>query len=130
MTTLNLFKHLKALSVQPKWQWYGFLLGWLVISLLTLSPAEQLPEVPGSDKTHHLIGFGGWVLLCSLGALKRLLWMSLFILFWGGVIELIQPYVNRFGEWLDFGANSLGVVLALLGILLFRYGLSKISPTP
>jgi uncharacterized membrane protein HdeD (DUF308 family) len=26
-----------------------------------------------------------------------------------GIIELIQPYVNRHGEWLDFLANTIGV---------------------
>ena len=29
----------------------------------------------------------------------------------GGVIEIIQPYVNRNGEWLDFFVNTIGVIL-------------------
>ncbi len=36
---------------------------------------------------------------------------------YGGVIELIQPYVNRYGEMLDFGVNTLGVVIgSIIGI--------------
>ena len=31
-----------------------------------------------------------------------------------GAIELIQPYVNRYGEWLDLGANGLGLVVGIL----------------
>lgn len=31
-----------------------------------------------------------------------------------GVIELVQPYVNRYGEWLDLGANGLGLVVGIL----------------
>ena len=34
----------------------------------------------------------------------------LFVYNFGGVIEMIQPYVNRYGEWLDFFANTIGVI--------------------
>ena len=45
-----------------------------------------------------------------------------FFIFWGGGIELLQPYVNRHGEWLDFAANSLGVVFgAGVGMLTRRF---------
>ncbi|UTV98155.1 hypothetical protein KDW99_12835 [Marinomonas rhizomae] len=98
----------------PAAQAAGFVLGALIICLATLTPADILPAVPGTDKTHHIIGFGGWALLCAFGPLKRFAYMALFIIFWGGMIELIQPYVNRYGEWLDFYADTFGVILIVL----------------
>ena len=49
---------------------------------------------------------------------KWVLFIFLFIIF-GGVIEMIQPYVNRYGEWLDFLANTTGVIFGFfLGVVL------------
>jgi len=40
---------------------------------------------------------------------------------WSGAIELIQPYVNRYGEWLDLAANVAGVAIgAMVGIAIVR----------
>ncbi|WP_191603222.1 hypothetical protein [Marinomonas algicola] len=98
----------------------GFVCGFIAISVSTLTPIDQLPSVSGSDKLHHVIGFGSWVLLSCLGSFNRLLKMSVFIFIWGGVIELIQPYVNRYGEWQDFVANSIGILLALCLVAVYR----------
>jgi hypothetical protein len=114
-------KHLLSFYQTPTAQAVGFVLGAIIISLATLTPADFLPPTPGSDKLHHVIGFGGWALLCAFGPVKRFLCMALFIAFWGGMIELIQPSVNRYGEWLDFYADTLGVVLIVAGRLLTVY---------
>ena len=72
--------------------------------------------MPGTDKTHHLIAYGCLALPAALGASKRLMLLLLFFVVFGGAIELIQPYVNRYGEWLDFVANTTGVALgAMIG---------------
>ncbi|MBJ7538889.1 hypothetical protein [Marinomonas transparens] len=105
----------------PTAQAVGFCIGAFIISLSTLSPAEYLPPTPGSDKLHHVLGFGGWALMCAFGPTRRFLYMAAFIVFWGGMIELIQPYVNRYGEWLDFYADTFGVVLVLFGKGLFDH---------
>ncbi|WP_111636633.1 VanZ family protein [Marinomonas shanghaiensis] len=102
----------------PTAQAVGFLLGAIIIGVSTLTPAEYLPPAPGSDKLHHLLGFGGWTLLCAFGPMKRFIVMASFIVFLGGVIELIQPYINRYGEWFDFYANSSGVIFIVLSKLL------------
>ncbi|EEY99166.1 hypothetical protein VOA_001515 [Vibrio sp. RC586] len=34
-------------------------------------------------------------------------------LVYSGFIELVQPYVNRYGEWLDLGANGAGLVVGI-----------------
>ena len=40
--------------------------------------------------------------------------MIVGLLMYSGIIELIQPYVNRYGEWLDLGANGLGLIGGVL----------------
>lgn len=99
----------------PTTQVVGFILGFLIISWATLTPIAELPPIPpGGDKLHHVIGFGGWALMCAFGSFRRFAYMAIFIIFWGGAIELIQPSVNRYGEWLDFYADAFGALLVLL----------------
>ena len=85
-----------------------------VISVLSLIPLPELPELAGSDKTHHLLAYA---LLMFPVALRKpkfwLTWMA-FFLAWGGAIELVQPYVNRYAEWADFFANGLGLVIGVI----------------
>ena len=38
----------------------------------------------------------------------------MFIALWDGAIELIQPFVNRYAEWLDLLANLAGVMVGLM----------------
>lgn len=94
------------------------------ITVLSLWPLEELPDVPGGDKSHHLISY---TLLSLPTALRRPRhWRLLCLLFivYGGLIELIQPYTKRYGEWMDFAANSAGVLCGLLlAELLIRQGL-------
>lgn len=111
----------------PAAQAAGFVLGALIICLATLTPVDQLPPVPGTDKLHHIIGFGGWALLCALGSIKRFILFSVFIILSGGTIELIQPYVNRYAEWMDFYANTLGVILVVLSRLTIGWFLKSKS---
>lgn len=83
------------------------------ITVLSLAPLDELPATPGSDKLHHLIAYA--VLVIPLVFRKPKYWWFIVILFLGysGLIELIQPYVNRYGEWLDMAANSLGIFCGL-----------------
>ena len=84
------------------------------ITYLSLAPLESVPEAPGGDKLHHLVAYG---LLAFPAALARPRGWPLLILgfvLWGGAIELLQPRVNRYGEPLDFIANSFGVLLGYL----------------
>lgn len=99
----------------------------VIVIILYLSfftpPKTQVDDIPGIDKLVHTCMYGG---LCFL------LWIEYFRIhrtinrrrmFIGGIvlpvtlsglIELLQAYctTNRGGEWLDFGANTLGVLLA------------------
>jgi len=85
-----------------------------VITALSLWPLEKLPLVPGTDKTHHLIAYTA--LMFPIALRKPNKWLSVGFLFiaYSGVIELVQPHVNRYGEWLDLAANTAGIVLGLI----------------
>mgnify|MGYP000276405233 CR=1 FL=1 len=109
---------------------------WLILTLLllviitgsSLWPVEFLPVVPGTDKAHHLLAYAALVLPVALSRPKYWLWIVFALFTWGGIIELIQPYVNRWGEWLDLLANGLGIMLGLLLGQLLSQLLKKLSP--
>ena len=84
------------------------------ITLLSLYPLGSLPSVPGSDKTHHFIAYAALMFPTALRKPKYWLFIGLFFVCWSGIIELLQPYVNRYGEWLDLAANTIGLVCGLL----------------
>jgi len=88
----------------------------LLVSIATLSlwPAAYLPKVPGTDKTHHFIAYAALMLPTALRKPKYWLTLTLAFLAFSGLIEIIQPYVNRYGEWLDMAANSLGLVCGFI----------------
>lgn len=101
----------------------------VIITALSLWPVANLPAVPGSDKTHHFIAYGALMFpsaLCFLSTkqFKKVMNVAMFFVAYSGAIELIQPYVNRYGEWLDLAANSAGLVcgitLASLILLAFK----------
>ncbi len=71
-----------------------------------------------SDKLHHFIGY--FLFALPIAIAKPRYWQFLLglLLVYSGLIELVQPYVNRSCEWFDFTANSLGLLLGTLSGLL------------
>ncbi len=111
---INLLTFIKA-------NWVVFTLFTLVvITILSLRPLEKLPSVPGTDKTHHLIAYA--VLMFPTALRKPNKWILFGFLFiaYSGAIELLQPYVNRYGEWLDMAANATGVFCGLIIAMLIN----------
>ncbi len=102
---------------------------WLYISLsilaviitLSLYPVSQLPDVPGTDKLHHFIAYGALMFPVALRKPKYWRWIALLFILASGTIELIQPYVNRYGEWLDLAANCLGLLCGFILAQLIAY---------
>ncbi len=84
------------------------------ITALSLWPLERLPDVPGSDKLHHAIAYAALMMPAALRRPRHLWAIFLFYLCWSGGIELIQPWVNRYGEWGDLAANAVGLGLGWL----------------
>jgi VanZ family protein len=89
----------------------------LVIIVLSLAPLPAPPlHVAQGDKIGHALAY--FVLTAWYAQLfdvrGGLLWRAAAFVALGGAIELVQPYVNRDAEWLDLGADLLGVLLGLM----------------
>ena len=88
-------------------------------------PQTELDNISNIDKLVHTCMYGGlsiiiwWEYLRKHDTIcwKRFIPISVvFPIMMSGIIELLQAYctTNRSGEWLDFAANSLGVILAFM----------------
>lgn len=109
---------MKRLVDEIKKHWKS--LTWVIftaITVLSLLPLNALPPAPGTDKTHHFIAYGMLMLPVALRRPKNWIIWGLFFVLYSGAIELIQPFVNRYGEWMDLLANSLGL---LCGVIIAR----------
>jgi hypothetical protein len=112
---------IKLLSL-VKTNWVAFTLFTLaVITTLSLWPPEKLPSVPGTDKAHHLIAYTVLMFPTALRKPNKWIMFGLLFIAYSGVIELLQPYVNRHGEWLDMATNAMGVVCGLIIAELTNY---------
>lgn len=102
---------------------------WIVVTAFTLTaittlslwPMETLPSVPGSDKSHHFIAYALLMFPTALRKPNRWKGITLFFVIYSGGIELVQPYVNRYGEWLDLAANATGLLCGLILVTLINY---------
>ena len=96
-----------------------------ILSLVPFFPETPLDDVAFIDKWTHFVMYGGtcvviwWEYLrhCKKEArrpnLRALAFAMLCMILLGGLMELLQAYATttRSGEWLDFFADSLGVLL-------------------
>ena len=92
---------------------------------LSLTPLPEMPGVPGTDKAHHLIAYGAVMFPVALRRAKSWLWMAAAFALWGGLIELAQPHVNRYGEWTDWLANIAGLLCGALAAILVDVAASR-----
>lgn len=99
-------------------------------------PETPFDNVQFIDKWTHLVMYGGtcgviwWEYLRrhqQLNKRKLLLWPLLGMIALGGMMELLQAYctTTRSGEWLDFYADTVGVLLGngvglLMNVLYFK----------
>ncbi len=111
----------------------------LVVAIWVLCLIPTVPETPLSsfsliDKWTHLVMYGTLVAVIwweytrqhTTNNTRRLLLLAFLApVAMGGLVELAQAYCTggrRSGEWFDFAANTIGVVLGtLIGILLAAY---------
>ncbi len=106
----------------------------LVVVVLSLAPMPEFPklgDIPLWDKWVHFVMYGG---MCSVlwfdylrngnsrtNYEKWLLLLVVFPILLGSLLELGQEYLTtcRNGDWIDFIANSVGVLLAVpIGLFL------------
>jgi len=99
-------------------------IGWLgVITYLSLGPPTTLPALDTGDKIEHV---SAYALLAMLATPRRRRYSTFFgtlvaIAVYGGLIEFLQPHVNRQGELNDFLANCAGVILGTGVVLAFTW---------
>jgi VanZ family protein len=89
----------------------------LAITVLSLMPVEQLPEVKLSDKIEHILAYVALALwFGSIVARRRLLWLALALMLFGALIELLQGAMGlgRQADLHDLGANAAGIAGGLL----------------
>lgn len=82
-----------------------------LITILSLRPLDKLPPFPGGDKLHHFIAYGVLMLPTALKKPANWLIIALGFIAWSGMIEVLQPYINRYGELQDLLANVMGLVV-------------------
>jgi len=100
------------------WKIYTSLI-FIIITFLSLYPLQEQPSVPGSDKIHHLIAYSALTICVGLRKPSNYFLIIILFSFYSGLIEIIQPYVNRFREIEDFLFNNLGIFIGLtLGIVI------------
>ena len=85
----------------------------LLTTTFSMSPLDNLPEAPGSDKTHHFIAYAALAFPTALRKPRQWPIIILGFALYSGLIELIQPLVNRYGEWMDFLANACGLFIGV-----------------
>ena len=103
------------------WLALGIVLLALVLYFTLSAPAFER-DLPGGDKLAHGVGF--FVLMFWYAALfkrRYYLWLGLFLLAVGGLIELAQGWMalGRRPEWNDFWADGAGIIVA--GLLSIGY---------
>jgi|AntAceMinimDraft_1070359.scaffolds.fasta_scaffold00364_27 VanZ family protein len=86
-----------------------------LVLLLSLLPTEQLPPITLDiwDKAQHALGFLFLGVLGFWSYAHRHMRVLLGLLIFGAAIELMQSVTGwRHGDWLDWLADALGVVVA------------------
>ena len=93
-----------------------------VLSLTPFFPETPFDNVQFIDKWTHLVMYGGTCSVIWMEYLRshhRIEWRKVVLLalagmiLLGGLMELLQAYctTTRSGEWLDFWADTVGVLL-------------------
>ncbi len=102
------------------------------LSLAPFFPETPLDNVAFIDKWTHLVMYGGTAVVVWVEYLRhhrhtnlrRMLWFGMGgLIAIGGLMELLQAYctTTRSGEWLDFSADTVGVLLGTaVGIMLIK----------
>jgi len=103
-----------------------------ILSFTPFFPETPFDEVAFIDKWTHLVMYGGTTSVIwfeylrshhRLNPQRLILWAFIGMIALGGIVELMQAYctTTRSGEWLDFWADSLGVVIGnIIGLLMAK----------
>jgi len=115
---------IKLLNLIQRYWIFVTLFLLVIITIFSLTPLRKLPPAPGSDKAHHFIAYAALIFPAALRKFDYWLLVGLFFVCWSGLIELIQPYVNRYGEVQDMVANTSGLLCGVILAILIRHFLT------
>lgn len=106
---------------QPKlrYAWFWWAVGWLLLLLTinqSLKARVELMDYFPSDKTLHFAGYFGLAFwFAGITERRRYFVLGLLLVAFGGALEIAQTLMRqgRTGDWVDFLANSFGIIAAL-----------------
>jgi VanZ family protein len=122
-TFILINKAIHRLSNWFAWAWL------LIVSYASLTPLPDLPLDGNDDKLLHVAAYAGLSFLAFLRHRSTRMGAMLIcaMIVYSGLIEVIQPYVNRHGEVADLVANSLGVAAGCLLAWAYSKALSTLN---
>lgn len=96
-----------------------FVSAMLFVLVLSLLPIDH-PDISSNDKINHLIAYG-FLMVSGFAGYRKVLWVALVVFFWGVFIEFLQGMTDyRVLSWLDVLANSAGIFIGCLLIVVFK----------
>jgi len=93
----------------------------IIITILSLIPFPELPEVPGKDKTMHLLAYAALAFPVSFARPKAYLRIIIAFLIWSALLEIFQPYFERNQDWIDLLANAAGLLIGFVAGRLLEF---------
>jgi VanZ family protein len=131
MSAFPLSSHrLLLVSLHASAYWWLRGLFWMLVMFvvaLSLLPVEQLPrDLNLWDKAQHALGFGALGLLGLHVGARRPVQSLLGLAVLGACIEVAQSMTGwRYGDWLDWLADVVGLGLGWLALVVWRWLLMR-----
>jgi VanZ family protein len=111
---------------------FGF--GLLLATVLLLMPSYAVPKAfDFYDKAQHGLMFATLTMAGLLAYPKRVKTVVLGLVFYGGLMEVLQSLLTttRHGDWFDWLADSVGIAMGLcayfMGQKLTKFAINKIA---
>lgn len=100
-----------------------FVFGLVLATVLLLIPSYAVPKVLDFyDKAQHGLMFSVLTIAGLLAHSQRVKSVCLGLCFYGGLMEVLQSTMTttRHGDWFDWLADSVGIIVGLGVYLFFR----------
>jgi VanZ family protein len=111
-------------ETRNRWRGYcrwAFAVGLVLVMTLALLPPQVPMPTTGWDKANHALAFAVLAVLGRAAYPRHTTVVLIGLLAYGGLIELLQGLTpHRMAEWLDVGADSVGLVAGSM--------LTRVSP--